>query len=102
MLFLKSVPGDIVFLSWLYPRAAFWTLDRANVKGHQGVTLLRDEDEDDEEEPESDTEEKGIGSTDRSFSKNLLSRSAESLGYGTLSGRNHADRFRDVRSKRSI
>ncbi|HSG73206.1 MAG TPA: ferredoxin family protein [Planctomycetaceae bacterium] len=68
MLFLKSIPGDIVFLSWLYPRAAFWTLDRAGVKGHQGITLLRDSDEEDldEDEDEQDVaaESKGIGSTD--------------------------------------
>ena len=68
MLFLRSVPGDVVFLSWLYPRAARWTLDRASVRGHEGISLLKSEDEDEEEddgsEIESDeTEEsKGIGS----------------------------------------
>jgi Pyruvate/2-oxoacid:ferredoxin oxidoreductase delta subunit len=62
MLFLKSIPGDLVLLSWLYPRAAFWTLDRAGVKGRQGVTLLGDDGDDewdDEEHPTS--ESKGIG-----------------------------------------
>ena len=32
MLFLRSLPGDLVVLSWLYPRAARWILDRDGVK----------------------------------------------------------------------
>ena len=69
MLFLKSVPGDLVVLSWLYPRAAFWTLDRAGVKGHEGVTLLRSpDDEEDEEDEDLDesvpSERTGIGATE--------------------------------------
>ena len=70
MTFLKSVPGDVVFLSWLFPRAARWTLDRAGVKGHEGISLLVSDDEDDDDEVELDgenssTEEsKGIGSLD--------------------------------------
>ena len=53
MLFLKSVRGDMVVLSWLFPRAARWILDRNSVKGHAGVSLLKSphgEDEDDEVE----------------------------------------------------
>ncbi|MBI5760388.1 MAG: ferredoxin family protein [Planctomycetales bacterium] len=53
LLFLKSVPGDLIVASWLFPRAARWILDRQGVKGHEGQTLLKsesDEDEDDEEE----------------------------------------------------
>jgi len=54
MLFLKSVRGDIVLLSWLFPRAARWILDRNAVKGHAGVSLLKraagdDADEDDQD-----------------------------------------------------
>lgn len=65
MLFLKSVPGDVVFLSWLYPRAARWTLDRAGVRGHEGITLLTSEDEDDVEQNAAEQEEpRGIGSVD--------------------------------------
>ncbi|QDT33105.1 ATP-binding protein [Thalassoglobus polymorphus] len=53
MLFLKSVPGDLVFLSWLYPRGARWILDRQNVRGHEGISLITsEEDDDDEEKPE--------------------------------------------------
>ncbi|MBN9524437.1 ferredoxin family protein [bacterium] len=49
-LFLGSVRGDLVVLSWLYPRAAFWLLDRDGIKGHAGETQLKppaDDDEDD-------------------------------------------------------
>ena len=31
--FLQSISGNVVFLSWLYPRAAFWLLDFLGVKG---------------------------------------------------------------------
>ena len=49
-LFLEGVRGDLVVLSWLYPRAAFWLLDRDGIQGHFGETQLKppaDEDEDD-------------------------------------------------------
>ncbi len=52
MLFLKSVRGDMILLSWLFPRAARWILDRNAVKGHAGVSLLKSpagEDEEDED-----------------------------------------------------
>ncbi|MFN0055179.1 MAG: ATP-binding protein [Planctomycetales bacterium] len=54
MLFLKSVPGNMVVLSWLYPRAARWILDRNLVKGELGVSLLKggDDDESDEDQAE--------------------------------------------------
>lgn len=61
MLFLRGIPGDIIFLSWLYPRAAFWTLDRAGIRGHEGVTLLQDDEEEYEDEHEQ-AEPTGIGS----------------------------------------
>src|SRR5262245_60395615 len=41
MLFLKSVRGDMIVLSWLYPRAARWILDRNCIKGHEGISLLK-------------------------------------------------------------
>lgn len=49
-LFLGAVRGDMVVLSWLYPRAAFWLLDRDGIKGHFGETQIKppaDDDEDD-------------------------------------------------------
>jgi Pyruvate/2-oxoacid:ferredoxin oxidoreductase delta subunit len=60
-LFLESVAGDMVVLGWMYPRAAFWLLDRDGIKGHFGESQLKppaadDEDEDGEAEPP-----KGIG-----------------------------------------
>ena len=62
MLFLRSIPGDFVLLSWLYPRGARWVLDRQGVKGHEGLTLLR-QDDDDDDVPESE-ETEGIGAVD--------------------------------------
>ena len=49
LLFLRSVSGPLVVLSWLYPRAIRWTLARQGVRGREGITLLVTEDEDDEE-----------------------------------------------------
>ncbi|MBV9123556.1 MAG: ferredoxin family protein [Planctomycetes bacterium] len=65
-LFLESIPGDMVVLSWLYPRAAFWLLDRDGIKGHFGETQLRpaDADEDVEEEEGEPEPPKGIGAVE--------------------------------------
>ncbi|WP_439631086.1 ferredoxin family protein [Gemmata sp.] len=54
-LFLGSVKGDMVVLSWLYPRAAFWLLDRDGVKGQFGETKLKPPSDDDDGEAETDT-----------------------------------------------
>jgi NAD-dependent dihydropyrimidine dehydrogenase PreA subunit len=54
-LFLGSVKGDVVVLSWLYPRAAFWLLDRDGIKGHFGETQLKPPSDEDEEESKTDT-----------------------------------------------
>src|SRR4030081_345116 len=56
-LYLESVPGDMVVLSWMYPRAAYRLLDRCNIKGHYGENLITpkaeaDEGEDEDAEPE--------------------------------------------------
>src|SRR5438132_3962322 len=64
-LFLESIQGDMVVLSWLFPRAAFWLLDRDGIKGHLGETQLKPPGaEEDHEEEEGDEPEppKGIGS----------------------------------------
>jgi NAD-dependent dihydropyrimidine dehydrogenase PreA subunit len=57
LLYLRGIGGPLVVLSWLYPRAARWTLDRQGIKGREGTTLLRsegeDESDDDSEEPEA-------------------------------------------------
>src|SRR4029079_2561855 len=49
-LFLNSVSGDMVVLSWLYPRAAFWLLDRDGIQGQFGETKLKPPADDDEDE----------------------------------------------------
>lgn len=53
-LFLRGVAGDVVVLSWLYPRAARWVLDRLGVKGEEGQSLLKGSDEDEEEDESVD------------------------------------------------
>ena len=56
---LRSLSGPIVVLSWLFPRAAHWTLDRIDVRGQTGEVLLKqeEEDEDDEEAAAENSEE---------------------------------------------
>src|SRR5438445_842831 len=65
-LFLESVSGDMVVLAWMYPRAAFWVLDRDGIKGHFGETQLKppDLDDEDEEAEQESPPSKGIGSFD--------------------------------------
>src|SRR4029078_9861108 len=62
-LYLSSVAGDMVVLSWLYPRAAFWLLDRDGIQGHFGETQLKPpvDDEADEASNEEEENPKGIG-----------------------------------------
>src|SRR5205085_10755699 len=63
-LFLESIQGDMLVLAWLYPRAAFWVLDRDGIKGHYGESQLKppaDDDEDEEEQAERSPMPKGIG-----------------------------------------
>ncbi|QDT00444.1 ATP-binding protein [Adhaeretor mobilis] len=56
MLSLSGISGDLVFCSWLFPRAARWTLDRNGIRGQEGTTLLKSLGEDDEEEEEDSAE----------------------------------------------
>ena len=62
MLFLRSVPGDLIVLGWLYERAIRWTLDRANIRGKEGLSLLKsaeeESDEDDEEDKRNEDEKR--------------------------------------------
>src|SRR3954452_19640428 len=53
LLALSGIPGNIIVLSWLFDRAARWTLDRFGVCGVEGLTTIKaadDEDEDKEDE----------------------------------------------------
>ena len=52
-----------MFLSWIFPRAAFWVLDRDGIKGKWGESLLVNDDLDDDEDEEEE-ELQGIGSLD--------------------------------------
>jgi NAD-dependent dihydropyrimidine dehydrogenase PreA subunit len=63
-LFLESVHGNLLVLSWLFPRAAFWVLDRDGIKGKWGETLLRSADEEPEEEAAEPEPPRGIGALD--------------------------------------
>jgi NAD-dependent dihydropyrimidine dehydrogenase PreA subunit len=59
MLCLQGITGDVVVVSWLFSRAAFWTLDRNGIRGREGTTLLVNEsEEDDEDESAGDSEAK--------------------------------------------
>src|SRR5271157_3256059 len=63
-LFLESVQGDMVVLAWLYPRAAFWLLDRDGIKGSYGENRIQTKTADDDEDAEDADESaapKGIG-----------------------------------------
>src|SRR6185437_12405532 len=65
-LFLESAKGDLLVLSGLFPRAAFWLLDRIAVKGHFGESQLKPTTDTDDEEEEAGEPEppKGIGAVD--------------------------------------
>ena len=59
-IFLGGLHGDLVVLSWHYPRASFWLLDRIGVKGHFGETQIT---QDDTEEEKHEELPSGIGSS---------------------------------------
>jgi NAD-dependent dihydropyrimidine dehydrogenase PreA subunit len=62
-MYLEGVAGDLCVLTWHFPRAAFWLLDRIGVKGHEGQTSLKPpaDDEDEAEAEETPPPSKGIG-----------------------------------------
>lgn len=61
-MFLEGVRGDLVVLSWLFPRAAFWLLDRIGVRGHFGETRMKPPSDEDEETPEREPKQT-VGTT---------------------------------------
>lgn len=64
-LFLESVKGDMILLSWLFPRAAYWVLDRDGIKGRWGESQLKPPDADAEDEEAGEPEPpRGIGALD--------------------------------------
>ncbi|HVK13390.1 MAG TPA: ferredoxin family protein [Gemmataceae bacterium] len=60
-MYLEGVTGDLLVLTWHFPRAAFWLLDRIGVKGHQGTTLLKSPSADEDDEGGEAAAPKGIG-----------------------------------------
>jgi NAD-dependent dihydropyrimidine dehydrogenase PreA subunit len=54
ILALRGIMGNMIVLSWLYERGARWTLDRARIRGREGLTLIKGAD--DEEEDDEDSE----------------------------------------------
>ncbi|MGI9519846.1 MAG: ATP-binding protein, partial [Pirellulaceae bacterium] len=56
MLALQGVTGNMVVCSWMFERAAHWILDRNNISGHVGTTLLVNEDDEDDEDEEEELE----------------------------------------------
>jgi NAD-dependent dihydropyrimidine dehydrogenase PreA subunit len=63
-LFLESVHGDMVVLAWMFPRAAFWVLDRDGIKGHFGETELNPPAADADEDEATPEPPKGVGAVD--------------------------------------
>jgi len=61
-MYLGGVAGDLCVLTWHFPRAAFWLLDRIGVKGHEGQSQLKPPADDEDEEQEAAEAAKGIGS----------------------------------------
>ncbi len=54
---LQGLSQDFVLLSWLYPRAAHWVLDRHGIRGQLGPTSFKDELEEEAEERAEDSAE---------------------------------------------
>ncbi len=54
MLALQGIRGNLVVMSWLYSRAAHWVLDRNEIHGHVGHTMLVSDDDDDDDEDEAE------------------------------------------------
>jgi NAD-dependent dihydropyrimidine dehydrogenase PreA subunit len=54
LLALTGIPGNMIVLSWLYDRAARWTLDRFGIRGQEGLTTIKAEDDGDEEDDSAD------------------------------------------------
>src|SRR5947207_1093781 len=56
LLALQGIKGNMIVLSWLYERAARWTLDRFGICGHEGLTTIKAADDEEDEEEEGNAE----------------------------------------------
>jgi NAD-dependent dihydropyrimidine dehydrogenase PreA subunit len=68
MEFLRSISGDLIVLSWLYPRSSRWILDRQNVRGHEGVTQLQSQSSAEDEEEQTRTSHADLSREDEARS----------------------------------
>jgi NAD-dependent dihydropyrimidine dehydrogenase PreA subunit len=57
ILALRGIMGNMIVLSWLYERAARWTLDRFGVRGKEGLTTIKMADDDEEEDQDQDQDQ---------------------------------------------
>lgn len=57
---LKQLAGDIVLVSWMFPRAAHWILDRNGVRGQFGTVELQQESEEEEEAEDRELHEERV------------------------------------------
>ena len=64
ILALKGIMGNMIVLSWLYERGARWTLDRAGIRGKEGLTTIKSAD-DEEEDEDSEEAAEAIGDKER-------------------------------------
>ena len=65
MLALQGVTGDMVVMSWMYERGARWILDRNQICGQEGQTLLvRDDDAEDEDSVDDEEKSRVIETRD--------------------------------------
>jgi NAD-dependent dihydropyrimidine dehydrogenase PreA subunit len=64
VLALRGIMGNMIVLSWLYERAARWTLDRFSIRGKEGLTTIKAADDDDDEH-DSENDETPAETKDR-------------------------------------
>jgi len=74
MVALQGVRGPLVVLSWMFPRAAHWVLDRNGIDGKEGQSLLATGDDDEEDELEDQLEDEDDGKLRVIDDRNLANR----------------------------
>lgn len=64
---LRTIPGDLVLITWLFTRAAHWILDRNGIRGQVGAVELEQQFDDEEEadDAENSQEERVVDSQPR-------------------------------------
>ncbi len=73
LLALQGIKGNMIVLSWLYDRAARWTLDRFGICGREGLTTIKGaDDEEDEDDAEASAETEPAEAKQRVIDKRQL------------------------------